>query len=90
MKVRWSARSIRDLESISRFIGMDNPSAAARQCALIFDATERLRSFPRSGQKTLSADRFVLTVPRTSYLIYYRVDDDVIHIVTIRHGARKQ
>jgi plasmid stabilization system protein ParE len=65
---------------------------AVRQSALIWDAAEMLGQFPFMGspshdpneQRPRNERRFF--VPHTSYFIYYRVDEDVVHITSIMYA----
>lgn len=49
-KVSWTAQALFDLEAIGDFIARDAPSFAQVFVDRIFDAVERLESFPKSGR----------------------------------------
>jgi toxin ParE1/3/4 len=74
-----------DLDSIAGYIAQDNPRAAV---ALIRDLRARclsLKDFPLRGRRFNAEHRTLVASP---YLIFYRVQDDTVVIVRIRHGAQ--
>lgn len=66
---------------------MFNPRAANEMARRLEDATRPLLHHPEMGRMGRHSVREVATV--YPYLIRYRVTDEVISIVTIRHGARR-
>lgn len=89
MKVFLSAAALADLEAIGDWIARDNPARAATFVRELRDACEALG---------LSPERFA-HVPRYShlgirrrvhgnYLIFYRVEVDMVDVLHILHGAR--
>lgn len=86
-RLNWSNRSIRDLTTIRARIAKDNPYAAARVISKIEAAGESLSDFPERG--VLVADGLHRLATAAPYLIFYRVSNDEISIVHIRHGARR-
>ena len=93
-RVRIRAVARADVKEIMDHISTDRPRTAKR----FFDAFEklakRLADFPELGAIYESDDMVfeglrVFSVPRfRKYLVFYRVEDDVIDIVRIIHGAR--
>lgn len=86
-RLNWSNRSIRDLKTIRGRIAKDNPYAASRVVAKIEAAGESLSSFPERGVLVADGLRRLATV--SPYLIFYRVSDEAVSIVHIRHAARR-
>lgn len=88
-RVRWTARSLRDLREIGSYIARDNPEAARRWI-------ERLRTRARKAALNPAAGRVVPERERpdlrevfvTSYRIVYRVRADSIDILTVFEGHR--
>ena len=89
MRLRFSRDARRDLLSITRFIGADNPTRAVsfseeltRACLELAEQPERYATLPRYGK------RGVRRRPYGSYSIIYDVGTDVVHIVRIISSAR--
>lgn len=90
MKVIFDEEALDDLQRIFDWIAQDNPTAAARLIARIFDKAERLAppELSHMGRPGLvEGTRELLEGP---YIIVYRVDDNrgEIVIVSVVHGAR--
>lgn len=86
MKVRWSVRALRDIESIYSYVADDKPEAARRLAERLLAAGDELERHPLLGREA-RADCRELIVGK--YLIVYRLRD-VIEIVTVVHGARRR
>lgn len=91
MRVRWGARALMQLRTAHAYLQSENPPAARA----FLEAVERLVSllgqFPRIGVQTDAKDVFVFPLVRFRYLIFYRVyRDEEVHILRIRHGARRR
>jgi len=74
-----------DLDSIAGYIAKDNPQAAL---AVVRDLRARclsLADFPMRGRRYNAIYRTLVVAP---YLIFYRVDGNMIVIVRVLHGAQ--
>ena len=83
-----SPRCIEDISEISRYIGQDNPLAAARLVEQFQKAFRRLARNPQSGRARSdlrAGPRQVLVRP---YLVLYPETDDGVLIVRCVHGRR--
>lgn len=49
-EVIWTEPALHELDAIAEYIALDKPEAASRFITDIFDKTQRLESFPRSGR----------------------------------------
>jgi len=49
-EVIWTEPALQELDSIAEYIALDNVVAASALVEEVFDKTERLESFPRSGR----------------------------------------
>ncbi|MFZ5669496.1 MAG: type II toxin-antitoxin system RelE/ParE family toxin [Pseudomonadota bacterium] len=87
VRVVWTERSIGDLEDIRSYVASDRPRAATRLATRLFNAGQSLEHFPRRGRPIGDNWRELTSV--RPYLIRYRIRDDVVEILTIRHGARR-
>jgi plasmid stabilization system protein ParE len=84
-----------DLEKIFDHIAKDSIDNAASMIRRILDAIELLRDIPHRtivrGRRGKKRDQ-VRTVVVKPYVVYFRVVDEeqVVHIVHVRHGARRR
>ena len=89
MIIAWSLLARGDLEQLRAYIEGDNAKAAARIADLILNAAERLDQFPylgRPGRETATRE---LVVPRTPYIVIYRVRGEALEILRVLHGAQR-
>jgi toxin ParE1/3/4 len=49
-EVIWTEPALQELEAIAEYIALDNPAAASDLVKAVFDKTERLENFPKSGR----------------------------------------
>ncbi len=73
MKLLWSSLAVADANAIQAYISSDSLAAAARVRADIAAAGERLIAFPLSGRSGRRSGTRELIVPRTPYVLVYRV-----------------
>jgi plasmid stabilization system protein ParE len=88
MKVVWSDRALRRVEGIARYTARDDPDAAVRWTAELFDAIAELGAFPELGR--LAPEAASLNVRELTFGLYrafYRVGS-VVEILTVRHGRQ--
>ena len=85
--VSWTVSALRDLEGIRAYLDQFNPTAARLVAARLIEAGDSLTTFPKRG-RLLGRDRVLMVV--WPYLIRYRVLEDRIVILRVRHGARYQ
>jgi toxin ParE1/3/4 len=65
------------------------PGGARNVAASIRDAVAQLGDQPHSGYRTDNPEVRVTFVVRYPYKIFYRVHDDVVEILHIRHTSRR-
>lgn len=87
MRVRLAEPAFKDVDSIRRFIGLDNPVAAAEAVTKLLLAAQRLGEMPSLGRIGRVADTRELIVP--PYVIVYTVITDTVWILRVLDGARK-
>jgi toxin ParE1/3/4 len=88
-EVRWTARALADLDAICGLIARDSPSFAALFAARMFRAADRLADFPYMGRVVPERGREELReLIVGNYRLIYHVSDDLVHMVTVHHGAR--
>ena len=88
-QIVWTAEAVRWLEGIRDYIATDNPTAAHKVVAGIYDKIQLLRSHPRLGQRyELTGDREVREVLFGHYRIAYLVkSEEWIEILGIFHSS---
>ena len=91
MRVRWTDQAIADLTAIRLFIEQDSPHYAVVVVSRLTRAVDRLRDHPKSGRVVPEFERKAVRelVERPYRIIYRRLNEDEIHILTIHHGARQ-
>jgi len=88
MRVTWTPRAAHDLATIVETIAESNKSAATKLYQRIFSVVEKkITETPYIGrQGRISGTReFVV---HASYILVYRVAEDKIEIVSLRHTRR--
>lgn len=89
MKVRWTSRARRDLREIGAYISHDNPNAANRWVARLWDRAEKIKDAPRAGRVVPEIQREdVREVFLKSYRIVYLLKVDEVRIITVIEGHR--
>jgi toxin ParE1/3/4 len=85
----WSAVARDDLKALVSYIKTDSPSYAQTFGLHIQQRVEQLRHFPESGRKVPEdrTDTYRELIIR-NYRLVYRVDADLVTIVTLIHGTR--
>jgi toxin ParE1/3/4 len=92
MRIVFDDEALDDLQGIFRWVAKDNPGAAARIIARIFDKAERLASpgLANMGRPGLDAGtRELIEYP---YIIIYEVHEDrgEIVVLSVVHGAQER
>ncbi|MFH1806173.1 MAG: type II toxin-antitoxin system RelE/ParE family toxin [Pseudomonadota bacterium] len=88
MRLEWSALALEDREGVFDFIEALNPLAAIDMDERIAARIDHLRQFPQSGRSGRVEGTFELVVPRTPYIVAYRMELDVIIVLRVLHGAQ--
>ncbi|MBA4392588.1 MAG: plasmid stabilization protein [Desulfobacca sp.] len=89
MRIVWSPLAVDRVLEIAEYIAQDNPDAAESWVETIFSKVEQLKSFPESGRKVPET-----TNPRIRELLYgqyriiYRIEENQLSILTVRHGKQ--
>lgn len=94
-RTRWSPLARRRLEEIVEFISADSPAAAAAVHTTIVRAVRRVGTWPLSApwvgarhpQLAVLDQSYRLLVVRP-YVIFYRVRDGDVQVLTIQHRAQ--
>ena len=89
MKVRYLPRAFADLQAIHSFVAKHDPNAALRITGAIRQSISALAVFPEIGQAVEDSEIRVLRSSHYSYNIYYALKATEVHVLHIRHPARK-
>ena len=85
MILDWTDQALADLTSVDDWLYRNaSPDVAVKQLDRIRFRARSLQDFPRRGAK-LGEDWRVMGVAGTSYLLVFRVIDDGVQILRIRH-----
>ncbi len=88
MRIRFTETADRDLQSIRDHIAEEDPESASRITARVLQSISYLENFPRLGRPGLLPDTRELSIPDLPYKTVYRIEGDVILIITIIHTSR--
>ena len=89
MKVTWGSRARRDLHELIAYIADDSVRSAELVSNRIWRAVAALAIAPRSGRLGRVAGTRELVVPRTPYILVYRIRSRGVLILRVYHGARR-
>ncbi len=88
-RVVWTLRAVENVEAIRAYIERSSVRYAALHAERLFAAAERLQRFPESGRIVPELERTdIRELVVGSYRIVYLLGTDVVHILTVFHGAR--
>lgn len=88
MRLRWLRTALRNLDDEATFISQDDPAAALRVVQRVMQAVALLREQPGIGRPGRVPGTRELLVPRTRYLVPYRVRGQTIEILRVFHMSR--
>jgi toxin ParE1/3/4 len=89
MNVVYLKGATRDIHSIRKYVGENDPRAAERVVARIEQAISRLEHVPFLGRPGPKGTR-LLSVPTLPYVVIYRVRHDEIRIAAVFHTSRNR
>ncbi|WP_271068984.1 type II toxin-antitoxin system RelE/ParE family toxin [Caulobacter sp. NIBR1757] len=88
MKSIWSGAARRDVLGLAEFLSERSSTAAARILRAIYARTDRLAREPLLGRVGRMEGTRERVVPRTPYLIVYRIQGEQVEILRVLHGAQ--
>lgn len=89
VKLRWTRLALEDLNHAFEYVAAENPSAARAAIERIEAAVNALRVYPDLGRPGRVEGTRELVVPRTPFIIPYRIAKRRIEILAVIHGARR-
>lgn len=84
-KVVWTAKAIRNVNTIRNYIGHFSPLASHKIALRLKGSGDSLIDFPDRGAPIAGGRRQLTHVQ--PYLIRYRIDGDTVIILDVRHAA---
>ena len=89
MNVRFTNRAENDVAKIIDFLIGHSPKSAQSVAASLFESIRVVSDHPLGGERTSKPDVFVKIVPRYPYKIFYRLRENAIEILHVRHASRR-
>jgi len=89
MNLIWGSRARRDFHELISYIAEESIRTAELVSNRIENATEVLRTMPRSGRPGRVAGTREHPVPRTPYILVYRVNPSGVLSLRIYRAARR-
>ena len=94
-RVIISDEALADLEGIASYIRQQSPQNAAAVAERLLNAIDSLDFMPnrfRQAGRSRRRETNIHAMVVRPFIVYYRIDlqPPVVHILTIRHGARRQ
>jgi toxin ParE1/3/4 len=90
MNLIWSPEAVADLAALRAYIEQDDPAAAQRVALHIIRNVETLLpESPDMGRPGRVPGTRELVIPRTPYIVPYRVVGNTIQVLRVFHGARR-
>ena len=88
-RLEWKPRALRELSDSFEFIAAEDPRAAWRVLERIREMADMLTSQPLIGRKGRVRGTRELPIPRTPFLLIYRVRSHSLVIGRVLHHARR-
>lgn len=86
----WSPETVEDLAALRAYIEQDAPAAAQRVALHIVHNVEvLLPANPEIGRAGRVPGTRELVIPRTPFIVPYRLQGRTIQILRVFHGARR-
>ena len=90
MNILWSPEAIEDLTALRAYIAEDDPAAARGVVLHIMHNIEQLLpDNPQVGRPGRVPGMRELVIPKTPFIVPYRLQRNVIQILRVYHGARR-
>jgi len=91
MQIKWLSRALQNLDNEAEYIAKNDPATARLVIQRIFDAVNLLSENPALGHAGRIHGTRELIVPKTRYIIPYRVRPRLnrIEILRIFHSSRR-
>ena len=85
----WLRKAIDDRDAQLDYIAEENPLAAIEQGDRIANHVDNLLQHPEMGRAGRKKSTRELVVPRTPFIVVYRIKGEKIEILRVLHGAQQ-
>lgn len=89
MRVRWLRKALRNLDEEAAYIANDDSAVARIVVERVLNAVAMLAQQPDMGRPGRVPGTRELVVPRTRYIVPYRVRGDAVEILRVFHTSRR-
>jgi toxin ParE1/3/4 len=89
MRVRWLRKALANLDAEASYIATEDPAAARLVVARVLTAVDRLTEQPALGRPGRVPGTRELVVPKTRYIVPYRVRKETVEILRVFHASRR-
>lgn len=91
MQIKWLRKALKNLEDEAQFIAQDDPQTAQTVVDRIQQTISLLRDNPALGHPGRVSGTHELIIPKTRYIVPYRVRPRLLRIEILRvfHTSRK-
>ena len=89
MRLKWTRAASQDLESVERYISLDNPDVAIDTVLEIIRRVETLAEHPGMGRPGRVEGTRELVLGSLPYLVPYVHQSDTIIVLRVLHGATR-
>ncbi len=89
MRLKWLPTALRNLDSEASYIAADEPAAARLVVKRVLAAVGLLAEQPGLGRPGRVPGTRELLVPKTRYIVPYRVRGDTAEVLRVFHTSRR-
>ncbi len=89
MRIRWLRKALRNLDDEATCIAADDAAAARLVVERVLGAVSMLADQPALGRPGRVPGTRELIVPRTRYIVPYRVSGGTVEILRVFHTSRR-
>ena len=91
MEIKWLRKALQNIDQEAEHIAKDNPQAAQLVVQRIYHTIPLLSDNPSLGHPGRLPDTYELVIPKTRYIVPYRVRPRLqrIEILRVFHVSRK-
>jgi len=89
IQLRWTEQAVDDLREIRKYIERDSPRYGRLVAERLYEATQRLETFPRSSRVVPEFNlEHLREIIVGEYRIVYRVESDAVVFLTVFRSSR--
>lgn len=89
MHLRWLRQALRNLDDEATYIASDDAAASRIVVERVLNAVAMLARQPDMGRPGRVPGTRELVVPKTRYIVPYRVRDDAVEVLRVFHASRR-